>query len=597
MIGQEKIQEIRDRSSIMEVISDHLALRKVGRNYLGLCPFHSEKTPSFTLNEEKGIFHCFGCGVGGNVFNFLMQYEHLTFPEAVERVGRRYGIKAQEISGARAKKGSEEKERYYRVNERAAAYFHGCLYGHAYGKQGLRYLGERGVGEEVARRFYLGYAAPEAQGLVRHLEREGVSTRDAVGLGLLNERGPKRYQERFSGRLIFPIIDPGGRVVGFGGRIIGGGGPKYINSPDSVLFHKGSQLYGLYQAREAVRTGDRVVVVEGYLDVLVLAQSGVSYAVATLGTALTPNHIHILRRFTRNVIVLFDGDDAGRKAAARGFEVFLEGGMLGHGAFLPKDEDPDSFVRSQGKEALERIIQQAVPLADYYFTWLEERYGNSLEGKSQIAQEVRRVLSRVRDPLQFDLLTARAAETLGIREEVLRRSAFTTPSSRGQRNVGKDGSGYLREDLAESSLIGAMLRFSSVIGEVVQVEDLDRLLSPAWRGAVSRILARWREHGDVDVAALAAELPAEEASMVTFLTLQEEGLEERDCQQMVKDCLYYLRRRYLRRLEEELQKAIRLAEEQRDEKAKKERMLEWQEVVRKAHYLERQKLVSRTAIQ
>ncbi|MEK7341576.1 MAG: DNA primase, partial [Candidatus Binatota bacterium] len=360
-------------------MSDHLTLKKMGRNYLGICPFHAEKTPSFTVNEEKGIFHCFGCHVGGNVFHFLMQYEHLSFPEAVERVGKRYGIAVERLGQPAARRDDAEKESLYHLNERAAAYFHEMLFGRPEGEKALDYLKGRGVEEQVARRFYLGYAPQGGQGLAAFLRKEGLSLKNAVRIGLISERGPQYYGEKFFDRIIFPIANAGGKVVGFGGRVMGQGLPKYLNSAETPLFHKGANLYGLFQAKEAIRELDRAVVVEGYLDVLALFQFGVSYVVATLGTSLTPDHVRILGRYTKNIIALFDGDEAGRKAAARSFEVFIEGGLLGRAAFLPKGEDPDTFVRSEGKEALEAVVEQAIPLADYTFTWLEEQFGKSIE--------------------------------------------------------------------------------------------------------------------------------------------------------------------------------------------------------------------------
>lgn len=597
MIVEGKIAEIRERASIVEVISDHLTLRKAGRNYLGLCPFHSEKTPSFTVNEEKGIFHCFGCGAGGDVFHFLMRYDRLTFPEAVERVGRRYGIEVERLVSAAAQKNQEERESLYRLNERAAAYFHEALFGRPEGKRVLGYLNARGVDEGAARRFYLGYAPQGGQGLVGFLKKEGLSLTQAARLGLVGERGPQRYGEKFIDRLIFPIVSPAGKVVGFGGRVIGQGLPKYLNSAESPLFHKGATLYGLFQAKEAIREVDRAVVVEGYTDVLALSQYGISYAVATLGTALTPDHVRTLGRYTKNIIALFDGDEAGRKAAARGFEVFVEGGLFGNAAFLPKGEDPDSFIRSHGKEALEGVLEQAVPLADYYFSWLEGQYGRGLEGKSQIAQEISRVLGKVRNPFEVDLLVRRAVDSLGVREELLRKSAQPAagPGPRPRETAAPESSGSgSKEDRAERSLVSLMLGFAAVIPHVERENELDSLLTSKWRGVVRSILDEWREKGKVDGAGLAGRLSPDMASELAALILEGEKIPAEESEKMTLDCLSYMRKRHLRSLEKELRRAIRVAEEMRDEKAKRERMLEWQEVIRRERQLEAQRLAPKT---
>ena len=599
MIPEEKIVEIRDRASIVEVVSDYLTLKKTGRNYLGICPFHAEKTPSFTVSEEKGIFHCFGCGVGGNVFNFLMQYDHLTFPEAVERVGKRYGVQVERLEAPAARRDSEERESLYRLNERAAAYFHETLFGGREGKAGVEYFKSRGVDERVARRFYLGYAPPAGQGLVAFLKREGLSLKSAVRLGLIGERGTEQYGEKFFGRLMFPIADPGGKIVGFGGRVIGQGLPKYLNSAETPLFRKGASIYGLFQAKETIREQDRVVVVEGYLDVLALWQFGLTCAVATLGTALTPDHVRILGRYTKNIIALFDGDEAGRKAAARSFEIFVEGGLLGRGAFLPEGEDPDTFVRSKGEEALETVVGQAVPLADYYFTWLEERHGRSLEGKSQIAKEINRILAKVRNPFEVDLLVRRAVDTLGIREDLLRvpfRSAPEPVRSTAPGVGTKAVSMESREDLAERSLVSLMLRFPSMIQRVAHEGEMERLFSPAWRELLVELLSQWRELGEMDGARLAQRSSPERASQIAALILEGEKIEEEDGEKMLGDCIAHLRRRYLRGLQHDLRRAIRVAEEKKDEKTKKERMLEWQEVVREERQLMRQWFASKTEV-
>jgi DNA primase len=442
----------------------------------------------------------------------------------------------------------------------------------------------------MARRFLLGYASPVGPGLAGFLKREGFSLKDAVRLGLISDRGSERYGDKFLDRLIFPIVNPAGKIVGFGGRVLGDGLPKYLNSSETPLFRKGSNLYGLFQAKEAVREKDRVVVVEGYLDVIALSQFGVSYAVATLGTALTPDQVRILGRYTRNIIALFDGDEAGRKAAARSFEIFIEAGLLGRAAFLPKDEDPDTFVRAKGKEALERIIEEAVPAADYYFSWLEGQFGKSLEGKSQIAKEISRILSKVRNPFEADLLARRAADSLGIREDLLRLVA--RPSRAGGQAVNpspQPKQKEARDDLTERSLVSLMLRFPAVIEQVEREKELDGLLSPWWKEIVQAILAQWSKQKAVDVAGLAEQLAPEAASQVTVAWLEGETLAEDECEKMMTDCLSHLKRRYLRQQERELRQAIRLAEEKKDEKVKKERMLEWQEVVRRERQLERQR--------
>jgi DNA primase len=596
MIKQEKIIEIRDRASIVEVISDYVTLKRAGRNFMGLCPFHAEKTPSFTVSEEKGIFHCFGCGAGGSVFHFLMQYDHLSFPEAVERVANRYGIKIERSQGDRGPGETGERESLYRINERVAANYHHLLFDHPAGKKALDYLKSRKVAMEVARRFTVGYAPQTGSGLLDLLRKEGLSLKDALRLGLIGQRNPQQFYEKFFARLMFPIANAGGKIVGFGGRVLDQGLPKYLNSSETPLFRKGSTLYGLDQAKEGIRRVDRVVVVEGYLDVIALHQFGLPHVVATLGTALTPDHVRVLGRYTRNIVALFDGDDAGRKAAARSFEIFIETGLLGRAAFLPKGEDPDTFVHRHGPEAIEKIVADGIALADYYFSWLKERFGMSLKGKSQIASEVSRLLIKISNPFEVDLLVRRAVDTLGIREELLRRPASSGVQPATRSKAGSLAEPDVREDVAERSLVSLMLRFPSVLRSVQREAEVRQGLSTKWQKVVDLILGEWQERGDVDVFQVAQKVDPDHASEITSLALQGENIPEIECDRMAADCLSHLRRKSLRALERNLRLAIRAAEEQKDEQAKRERILEWQDVVRKERQLERRRLEPKTII-
>jgi DNA primase len=588
MITQEKIAEIRSRASIVEVISDYVTLKKAGRNYMGLCPFHTEKTPSFTVSEEKEIYHCFGCQAGGSVFHFLMQYDHLTFPESVERIAARYGITVERSQGTGAARESGERENLYRINERVAGNYQKLLFAHPEGKRALEYLKARGVDDATARKFMLGYAPQNGSGLLGLLKTEKWSVSDALRLGLLGQRGPHQFHEKFFARVMFPIISPAGKVIAFGGRVLNEALPKYLNSSETPLFHKGATLYGLYHAKEGIRKADRVVVVEGYLDVIALSQHEISYSVATLGTALTADHVRALSRFTKNIIALFDGDDAGQKAAARSFEIFVEAGLLGRAAFLPPSEDPDTFIRSQGKAALEAILDQAVPLADYYFTWLEQRHGKTLEGKSQIASEVSRVLAKVNNAFEVDLLIRRAVDMLGIREELLRHPPGR-PAAVNTRQALSVAIPKNRDEVAQRSLAGLMLRLPALTERLTQETEARQWFGPTWRAVVDAIIAQWQERGNIDLFRLTQALPTELGSEIAALALEWEILSNAECAKMADDCLAHLGRKHLETHKRDLRIAIRAAEEKRDEKAKRERMLEWQDLVRKERQLERRK--------
>jgi DNA primase len=314
--------------------------------------------------------------------------------------------------------------------------------------------------------------------------------------------------------------------------------------------------------------------------------------VATLGTALTPDHVRVLSRYTKNIIALFDGDDAGRKAASRSFEIFVEAGMLGRAAFLPKGDDPDTFVRGHGKAALEAILDQSVPLADYYFSWLEQRYGKALEGKSQIAGEVSRLLAKVNNAFETDLLARRAVDILGIREELLRRPS-ATPAGRAASVRAQSGSPNAtmqsRDDVAERALVSLMLRLPAVVESIARVPEARQGFGPKWGAIVDNVVLQWQENRQIDVSRLLQDLSVEQAGEITALSLERENLTDAECTRMADDCLTHLRRKHLKGMERELRLAIRAAEEQKDENAKRERILEWQDLVRKERQLERRK--------
>ena len=593
MISQEKITEIRNRASIVEVISDYVTLKKSGRNYMGLCPFHGEKTASFTVNEEKGIFHCFGCHAGGGVFQFLMQYDHLTFPEAVEQVAKRYGIVIERSDARNFQRDLGERENLYRINERAAANYQRILFDHPEGRVALEYLRRRGVDDATARKFMLGFAPQGGSGLVGLVKRESLALADAIKLGLIAQRNPQQYYEKFFSRVMFPIANAAGKIVGFGGRVMDQGMPKYLNSSETPLFHKGSTVYGLHQAKESIRHADRVVLVEGYLDVIALAQHGIGYAVATLGTALTVEHVRALSRYTKNIIALFDGDEAGLKAAARSFEIFIEAGLLGRAAFLPTDDDPDTFIRQQGKDAVEKLLDQAVPLADYYFSWLQKRFGSSIEGKSQTASEIGRLLAKVTNPFEVDLLIRRAAD-LGVREELLRRPMAnvvpTRPMPPNRPISAVPAPSDSRDDLAERSLVGLLLRVPSLLEKLARDARVCQCFTDKWRPVVDVIILEWQETGNIDIGAISQKLPESLVSEFAALVLEAENRSDAECVKMANDCLIHLQRKYLKNQERDLRIAIRAAEEKRDDIAKRERILEWQDLLQKKRQLERRRL-------
>ncbi len=418
--SDDKLEEVRTRADIVEVIGAHVRLKRAGRNFVGLCPFHNEKTPSFSVNAERGFFHCFGCGAGGTVFNFVMRTEGLSFPEAIESLARRYSVTLPE-RGAEAGPGAGERDAALRANQIAADFFVHVLWKTPDGAAAREYLSARGVAAETARTFMLGFAPERPANLARALEKRGLLAA-AVRLGLVKQDGAGT-RDMFRGRLMFPIRDGQGRVLAFGGRVLDQRLPKYINSPESPLYSKSRNVYGLYEARAAIASTDRAIVVEGYLDAIAIWQAGFKETVASLGTALTVDQLRLLGRLTRNVLACFDGDAAGRKASLRALEIFLAAGLLGRGIFIPPGFDPDTFIKERGAQAFAELIASAVLLVDYFLAEQAAAARGSLEARARAAAAVAEVLKAVHNAFEFDLLARKAADALGVGEEVLRAEA------------------------------------------------------------------------------------------------------------------------------------------------------------------------------
>ncbi len=419
--SEDKILKIRDATSIEEIVSQHVSLKKRGRGLIGLCPFHQEKTPSFHVDVERQFYHCFGCNEGGNVFTFLMKMEGISFPEAVRTLAAKANIDLPQAAADTEQE--QETEILYHANQMAAEFFELCLFKTNGGKKALSYLKKRGFDEQTIKAFGLGYAPNRWDGLIQNAIRKKVPIEHFFKAGLIQQRKNKSgFYDRFRGRLMFPIKSPSGRVIGFGGRILSDvkNMPKYLNSPETPVYHKSKILYGLYESREQIRKAEKLLLVEGYTDVMRLFQTGFGYCAASSGTALTPGQANLIRRYSQEVILIYDGDSAGLSAALRGVDILLNANLAVKVIALPNKEDPDSFFQKSSTESLERLLSSAQHFMDFQLQTIKKSHDLiSSSEKTKAVYQLMETINQVKDPVQRALLVKEVSEKMGIEESLL----------------------------------------------------------------------------------------------------------------------------------------------------------------------------------
>jgi len=415
---KDAVQRVKDAAQIVDIIGECVSLKRAGANMKGLCPFHAEKTPSFMVNPARQSFHCFGCGEGGDVLSFMMKYYNLTFPETLKQLAQRYQITLPEKEfTSEDKKKAEKRQKLFDANERAARMYHEYLLNHSEAAQAREYLEKRDISQEMINDFKLGYAPESWDFLSSKVSKSSITRAEAEEAGLL-VRKDSRFYDRFRDRVLFPISELTGRVVGFGGRILGAGEPKYLNTPETLIFDKGRLLFGLFQHRDAIRKARQAVVVEGNFDLLALASYGVDNVVAPLGTALTQPQIRLLKGYADEVILLFDGDEAGIKAAMRAVPLFLVEQVTARVALLPAMHDPDTYIRAHGKEGLEKCLVGALPMLEFAFEHLKDKHGTSMTGKGKILEALEPLIQASgSSPFQQSVLISEFSNKLGLDPE------------------------------------------------------------------------------------------------------------------------------------------------------------------------------------
>lgn len=589
-LSEEKVSEIRDRSSIQEVVSDYVTLKKTGKNYKGLCPFHSEKTPSFMVNEEKQIFHCFGCGEGGDVFTFLMKAGQFSFPQAVEELAKRYGVQlpSRELSATQNKE-MAKREALFHINQIASEYFNDLLTKRREGEEGRKYLSQRGISQEVIVEHRLGTSTDRWDGLVQYLQEKKVSLELAWELGLIFPKKREGWYDAFRGRILFPIFDLHQRIVGFGGRVIREGQPKYLNSPESSIYHKGEVLYGLQVAKRYATEKDCVIIVEGYFDLLTLHQYGLNHSVATLGTALTTQHIRILKRYTKNLITLFDADQAGVQATLRSLPLFLEEEVAGKTIVLPKGEDPDGFLRKGNLEDFGKRAERAVPLIDFFFERLMKTTDvKSIDGKVSVAKEGVALLGKIPDKIRRDFYTKALAERLDVKESFLYEMLRSYP-----KEPSKVGEDFRKSSMersfpkSEEIVVRLMVHHPEVIPTISKEGVVKEFESPILQKIAEALEDLYQRKGRLDLPEVLANFEEDLKGRLCEFAFQESGLEGGDQGKILQDCIQKIREKRLKKEKGELLKRIKEAEKQQEEKRLVPLLKERQELAKRERGLQK----------
>ena len=544
MFSEDIIHRVRDSADIVDLISGYVSLKKTGKNHLGLCPFHSEKTPSFNVNPDKQIFHCFGCGAGGDVFKFLELQEGLNFPEAVKQLAGKAGIPlpADNRSRREEKQNEDERKALLTVVADAADYFRRELEGPA-GSAARAYLAKRGVSDQVVKDFALGLARPEWDGLLRHLKQKGCSHGLMEKAGLIVKRSEgEGYYDRFRGRIIFPIRDIAGQVIAFGGRVMDDSLPKYLNSPETPLYSKSNVLYCLDKAKEPARKQKYFIIVEGYLDALACQQYGAQNAVATLGTALTEGHLRLMRRFAQNLVLIFDPDPAGVKAALRGVDLFVSSNMKVNVVSLPDNDDPDTFLKKNGYEAFASCLRKSEKFMDFVLGQVVKGgQGVSIDDKVEKAGEMLGFIAKLQSGIERDHYLKKTAEALGLDEAVLRQEMPRQPKGPSPHPAEEKSPAAHRghKPKAEETLIHLMLKDGAIalgLRDQVKPEDFS---DPLFQRAAKRIFDSLDDQGRLDVGALLRDGDEELKSLISHYTVLER--EDDDLLKSCKDCVDFIK--------------------------------------------------------
>jgi DNA primase len=587
---EEVKNRIRDAADIVQIIGECVELKRAGARFTGRCPFHAEKTPSFSVNPQGQFFHCFGCGESGDVFTFVMKFHHLSFPEALKHLADRYQIalpqhQMTEEERARIK----AREELYAANEAAAEVYAACLAREGAAARARSYLVERGVPEQVIRDYRLGYApGPEDGGwsfIIERLQGQGISMEciERVGLAVRKDNGG--HYDRFRNRVLFPIQDMTGKVVAFGGRVLGDERPKYMNSPESPVFNKSRLLFGLYPHRQAIRQQRRAIVVEGNFDLLLLAVHGIDNVVAPLGTSLTPQHVKSLGGYCEEVILLFDGDSAGLRAAMRSIPYFLAEQVDARVALLPDGHDPDTLVRQQGRAAVTALVEAARPLAEFAFDALVQEHGLTLTGKSRIVEALKPLLQSAANQEQRALMTAHFSEKLGLQLGQIQVAAPPPVAQPAAPEAAAEAYDFAVLPRHERQVVDFLILFPEYLEDLCQAGLETVVQAPALAALIGQIRQLSQTGRCSPEQLMRHDNPAQRSYVANLLTRDPgpdiDDVEEAG-QQMRDELLVWLATRRRQRKGADLQQRIKEAQRCGDLRLLQELLRQKQEGVRKS---------------
>lgn len=581
LIPENILEDVLNRVDIVELISSYIPLKRAGRNFKACCPFHQEKTPSFMVSPDRQIYHCFGCHESGNAFKFLMRYERMEFPEAVETIARRVGVALPETA-PHDDKNSSMSLQLYKINELAVSFYEFNL-NSLEAEQAKSYLTKRGISQETIKLFRLGFARDMWDTLINCLRDKGFSLSLIEKAGLIIAKDSGGYYDRFRNRIIFPIFDIKARAIGFGARVLGNTLPKYINSPETFVYTKGKNLYGFNLSKDSIRENDSAVIVEGYLDFIVPYQAGLKNIVASLGTALTTEQVRLLKRYTNNIVMVYDGDAAGELATLRSLDIFIEEGMSVRIVTLPKTHDPDLFVKEKGIGAFKEKIDNAQNLFDYKLGVLKTRFNiKDIEGKAKIASSMLETINKFKNAVLKSEYIKKLAQELDVKEEALLQEVKKI-SPEKQINAGGHLNNEKKVDInpTEKLLIKLMFEEKELINKIRDTLEPADFQDERASRIVSVMFELLEQGKNIEPNLLMNHFVQEDVSEVVCESVFTPDIALEDKEKVIDDCIQRLKGRKIKLKRQCLHDQIKIAQKSGDEEQLKRLVEEFHSLIKK----------------